>query len=194
MKYNVHKRFFVSYFATINPKINITTSLSSIAAKAALLTAENDEFQAFLRSKTNEIVDNAVQLLDADITPQIDCRSCGNCCKSLMIVVEEKEADDLADFLQQSRADFDDQYVEKGSNGMMLMNAIPCSFLNNNSCSVYEHRFAGCREFPALHLPQIKDRLFTVFMHYERCPIIFNVMEQLKIDLNFHQHPTESSQ
>ncbi|MBV9989122.1 MAG: hypothetical protein JO301_15695, partial [Chitinophagaceae bacterium] len=45
--------------------------------------------------------------------------------------------------------------------------------------------FAGCREFPALHVPGFRNRLFTTFMHYERCPIIFNVMEQLKDVIGF---------
>jgi hypothetical protein len=52
---------------------------------------------------------------------------------------------------------------------------------------VYEDRFAGCREFPALHLPFFTKRLFTVMMHYSRCPIIFNVVEKLKMKTGFQQ-------
>ena len=63
----------------------------------------------------------------------------------------------------------------------MLMNAIPCTFLKEEKCTVYAHRFAGCREFPAMHLPNFNKRLFTTFMHYSRCPIIYNVIEGLKI-------------
>jgi Fe-S-cluster containining protein len=91
----------------------------------------------------------------------------------------------VATKLQISRTEFDTTYLEKGSHGTMLVNHIPCHFLMENKCTIYEDRFAGCREFPALHLPHFTNRLFTVFMHYSRCPIIFNVIEQLKKELNF---------
>ena len=96
-----------------------------------------------------------------------------------MINVTEDEADRLSGHLNQSREAFDNQYLEK-SHTMMLMNAIPCTFLQNDKCTVYEYRFAGCREFPAMHLPNFNKRLFTTFMHYSRCPIIYNVVEKLK--------------
>lgn len=103
-----------------------------------------------------------------------------------MIVVTETEADTISDQLKQSRKDFDRQHLEKGAAGMMIMNTIPCDFLQaDNACRVYENRFGGCREFPALHLPDFNKRLFTTFMHYDRCPIIFNVVEQLKDVLAF---------
>lgn len=102
-----------------------------------------------------------------------------------MVNINETEADNLSAHLALSRSQFDEQYLEKGSNGMMLLNAIPCHFLSDNKCSVYEHRFEGCREFPALHLPGFKNRSFTTFMHYDRCPIIFNVVERLKQELHF---------
>jgi Fe-S-cluster containining protein len=105
-----------------------------------------------------------------------------------MVNINEEEADKLAQHLEMSRTALDEKYIEKGSNGMMLLNAIPCHFLLDNKCSVYEYRFAGCREFPALHLPGFKKRLFTTFMHYDRCPIIFNVVEQLKRELDFHNN------
>ncbi len=104
-----------------------------------------------------------------------------------MVLISDAEADTLSEHLQQSRELFDEQYLEKGSNGMMIMNRMPCHFLSDNKCTVYEYRFEGCKEFPALHLPNFKRRLFTTFMHYERCPIIFNVVEELKNQMLFER-------
>jgi uncharacterized protein len=146
---------------------------------------ENIAFQDFLKERDGEEIDGFVSSLNKYIEPQIDCTSCGNCCKSLMIVVEEKEATALSDHLQIPLASFEEKYIEKGANGMLLINQIPCSFLSNNKCTVYDYRFAGCREFPALHIAGFTKRLFTVFMHYDRCPIIYNVVEQLKLKTGF---------
>lgn len=125
-------------------------------------------------------VDAAVFALNQTIEPQIDCTQCGNCCKSLMVNITNEEASHAAAFLNISRTDFDEKYIEKGSHELMIINTIPCAFLSGTSCSIYSHRFAGCKEFPALHLPKFNKRLFTVMMHYNRCPIIYNVVEHLK--------------
>jgi Fe-S-cluster containining protein len=126
-----------------------------------------------------------VSQLNDRVSPQISCVDCGNCCKSLMVLISGEEADKLSGHLNQTRESFDEQYLEKGSNGLMIMNRMPCHFLSDNKCTVYEYRFEGCKEFPALHLPEFSRRLFTTFMHYERCPIIFNVVEQLKDEMSF---------
>jgi Fe-S-cluster containining protein len=165
----------------------LETGLDRIATLSTERTAENDRFIVFLKEKGHQEIDLLVQTLNQAVTARIDCTTCGNCCKSLMINVSEAEADRLSAHFRQDRPSFDAQYLEKGSNGMMLLNAIPCHFLVANKCTVYEHRFEGCREFPAMHLPHFKSRLFTTFMHYGRCPIIFNVVEQLKEALTFEK-------
>ena len=163
----------------------LITHLSQMAVLAGEREEENDRFNSFLKEQPQDTIDEWVTNLNHSVEPQIDCTDCGNCCKSLMINVTEAEADSLAEHLHQSRTAFDAHHIEKGSNGMMIMNTIPCHFLTDNKCTVYTHRFAGCREFPGLHLPGFTKRLFSVFMHYDRCPIIFNVVEELKIKTGF---------
>jgi len=140
---------------------------------------ENILFKDFIKTFDDDKIDSIVHHLNKAISPLIDCTLCGNCCKSLMINVTDDEANNLSIHLSQSREDFDNKYLEK-SGTKMLMNTIPCNFLSENKCTVYEHRFAGCKEFPAMHLPYFNKRLFTTFMHYNRCPIIYNVVEKLK--------------
>jgi len=161
------------------------THLPTIHTEAALREKEHDAFTAFLKTMNEAQVDAAVHALAASYEAQIDCTACGNCCRSLMINVSTEEADALSDHLAMQRSHFDQTYLEKGIGDTMLMNTIPCHFLTENRCSVYEHRFAGCREFPGLHLPGVCARLFSVFMHYGRCPIVFNVLNALKTKMGF---------
>ena len=175
-----------NYICTISSnQPYLITDLNSILEIASMKASENEAFSSFLRTQDGKTIDKFVHQLNEIISAEMDCTLCGNCCKTLMINISEKEADSVSYHLGQSRNDFDEQYVEKGSSGMMIMNKMPCHFLDDNKCTVYEHRFGSCRDFPAMHLPNFKERLFTTFMHYERCPIIFNVVEQLKTKLNF---------
>jgi len=166
--------------------VQLQTSLNIIQQLATEKEEENNRFVSFLKQQDMNTRDEQVHALNKLIEPQIDCTACGNCCKSLMINVTEEEADRVAVRLQLDRKNFDEQYLEKGGYGLMVINTIPCHFLTDNKCTVYEDRFAGCREFPALHLPHFTKRLFTVMMHYNRCPIIFNVVEELKERTGFH--------
>jgi uncharacterized protein len=171
-----------------NPSTQPITDLEEIAILATSRWEENDRFAQQVKANSSEKIDSVVHRLHLSIEKQIDCTSCGNCCRSLLINVSETEANTLSKHLQVSRTAFDYTYLEKGSHGMMLMNAIPCSFLEANRCNVYEHRFEGCREFPAMHLPEFSKRLFTTLMHYGRCPIIFNIVEALKDEIGFERN------
>ncbi|MCZ2223240.1 MAG: YkgJ family cysteine cluster protein [Chitinophagales bacterium] len=166
----------------------LQVNLSEIVAFAEKHTEENIAFIQFLKQLNTETLDAIVHTLNEQIAPKIDCTICGNCCKSLMINVTENEANTLAKHLNQSREEFDDLYIEKGNSGTMIINKIPCHFLQDNKCTVYEYRFEGCKEFSAMHLPHFQQRLFTVFMHYNRCPIIFNIVEKLKAATGFDRN------
>jgi uncharacterized protein len=163
----------------------LETNLQTIQQNSIAKQAENDAFVSFLQQQPSATIDALVSTLYQQIEPQINCLNCGNCCKSLMINVTETEANSVSQYLQISRQTFDEQYLEKGSS-MMIVNTIPCHFLqSNNACSIYPQRFSGCKEFPALHIPNFTGRLFTVFMHYNRCPIVYNVVEVLKTSAGF---------
>jgi len=173
------------FLTILKPISHIETDLQLIAYLADQREEENDHFQSFLASEDAASIDARVFTLQADITPKIDCRQCGNCCKTLMIEVTQPEADRVAEVLGVESDQFVAENLEKGIGQRMIMNAIPCRFLEELSCTIYTDRFAGCREFPALHLPGFTSRYFTTRMHYGRCPIIFNVLEALKKELSF---------
>jgi Fe-S-cluster containining protein len=130
-------------------------------------------------------LDERVNRINDEIAPQIDCTACGACCKTLMINVTAGEATRLAGHLQLATGAFEEKYIEKSMEGQRIMKSMPCSFLCGTTCSIYEQRFNECREFPHLHRTNFKGRLFGTLVHYAICPIIYNVMEELKTETGF---------
>ncbi len=156
-------------------------NLSVIAEIAEVKAEENTAFRGFLKEWDSEELDGYVQELNKELSPHIDCTSCGNCCRQLMINLEDEDVLRLAEAIDLDYGEFSEKYVERSSEGsMQIMNSIPCHFLSDNKCQHYLSRPAECREFPGLHQPAFKNRMFATFMHYGRCPIVFNVIECLK--------------
>jgi Fe-S-cluster containining protein len=56
----------------------------------------------------------------------------------------------------------------------------PCPFLQDNLCTVYEHRPSDCRSYPHLHKREFVFRMNQAFSNCSVCPIVFNVYEELK--------------
>jgi uncharacterized protein len=166
-------------------QVPVITDLKKIKRISGEKELENEVFRIFLNRQDREQIDRIVHKLNDEITPQINCTHCGNCCKSLISVTSEETAS-LAKHLQISHTGFKEKYIEESEQGQMIINTIPCHFLSGTTCSIYEHRFIQCREFPHLHKPHFTGRLFGTLMYYGKCPIIFNVVEKLKEGLGFN--------
>jgi uncharacterized protein len=166
-------------------KENMIINLDEIKILSASKANENDDFVDYLKQCNTLEIDNAVYHLTQKIEPQIDCTACGNCCKTLMINVTQQEAKNLSKVVSLPFEETKEKYLEQGLQQSYIMKSMPCSFLNGTKCSIYEDRFEGCKEFPNLYAKDFTKRLFTTMMHYDRCPIIFNVIEELKIVTNF---------
>jgi uncharacterized protein len=165
----------------------LQTDRDCIAAYALSNEQENDAFRVFIKHSDGEKIDALVQHLNQIIEPLIDCTACGACCKTLMINVKKEEAEKLSARLDISLAAFKEAYIEESQQGQLIINQMPCHFLEGTRCSVYENRFTECREFPHLGRENFKDRLFGTLVHYAMCPIIFNVVEALKIETGFKE-------
>ncbi|KYP13274.1 YkgJ family cysteine cluster protein [Flavihumibacter sp. CACIAM 22H1] len=160
-------------------KLTYPIDLGFIAEESERLVAENEQFRSYLRSLDQDL-DTTVQALNQRISSAVDCTACGNCCRSLLINVSQEEAVALADRTGLSLAELKQSHLEESLGGQLIINTIPCHFLEQNKCTIYENRFAECREFPHLHKDGFRDRLFGILMHYGRCPIVYYVVEELK--------------
>lgn len=170
--------------------INIESDKEKIAKLSIIKQEENDAFRVFLKNRNAEKIDQLVFQINHEVEQIIDCTACGACCRGLMINVTQSESDAVAAHLEMNNYDFEEKYIEKSLGGQMIMNTIPCHFLSESKCTIYEKRFNECREFPHLHKPNFTDRLFGTLIHYSICPIIFNVVEELKTATQFFKDNT----
>jgi len=145
-------------------------------------------FRAYIKGYLNlsdEKLDTVVREETDRVWAQIDCTTCGNCCRTLQIVVDDADIKRLSTRLGIAPREFSKRYVKTDSETRQKHFASsPCSFLGeDNCCSVYEDRPQACRDFPYLHAPGFRRRSIMMVSNLSTCPIVFNVWQALKARL-----------
>lgn len=167
--------------------MKIETDLKYIAKIAKQKDDENWEFRSFLKAHDMDDaeLDAIVRRLNEQITAQIDCTECGNCCKQSRPTLDTDDVTRFAIGLEMSVEEFQAKHLrpDEDEAGNYEFTGLPCQFLAHNLCTNYEYRPESCMSFPHLHKDGFRRRLFGMMLNYEICPIIFNVYEQLKIQL-----------
>jgi Fe-S-cluster containining protein len=163
------------------------TRLEYIAEQGIEKAEENDYFLRSLKQVDGAVLDGIVHEINTTVSAAIDCTSCGNCCKTLIVNITPEEIKRLAVFMNMPEAGLREKYIEESQQGACYINSIPCHFLDGKKCGIYEQRFTECRDFPHLHKNGFRERLLGTLLHYGSCPIIYNVIEEVKHRLNFFE-------
>ncbi len=135
---------------------------------------ENLSFHAFLKEQDSDKIDTIVKRLNEELTPQISCLDCGNCCKNLRPIATNEVLG---------------RYVaEKDIESVRYVIGFSCSHLDGNKCTIYSERPEECRSYPYLDKDGFVARYLGMLQNYEICPIVFNVMEHLKLELGWENN------
>lgn len=165
--------------------------LVQIRAAAREKEDENWRFREFLKGESDlelEEIDRRVFEITRRVWAGIDCTSCANCCREVRPSFSEEEVDRLARRLGLERRQFIESYLERAesdSENPWQTRTLPCPFLKDNRCSVYEDRPADCSGYPYLYAPEFVFRTIGMIERTATCPIVFQVMEDLKKSLGF---------
>ncbi|MDR1120500.1 MAG: YkgJ family cysteine cluster protein [Dysgonamonadaceae bacterium] len=162
----------------------IETNLSKIKQFAAIRKNENIRFRTFLKGEDGKEIDSIVHRMHKEITAQIDCAACANCCCCLVPNLSKADLNMLSGMENISPEEFQAAYCETDY-GDIYLKDIPCRYLDGKKCSISENRPEQCQTFPNTNKPGFISRLWSMISYYEICPIVFNLMEMLKKELKF---------
>jgi uncharacterized protein len=164
------------------------TDLELIKRLAQEHEDEDIDFRTYLKgylSWGEKRLDALVQEIAEEVTRAIDCTSCGNCCRLMVIGVTGSDVSRLARRCAVTVKDFESRYVTINGPTEKMITESPCPFLEANLCSVYDDRPRDCREFPHLHKTGFRSRTLGVLGELSICPIVYNTWELLKQELDF---------
>ena len=167
--------------------MEIETDLIRIEQLAEENDDENWAFRSFLKQldMSQEELDAIVHQINDEVTAQIDCTTCGNCCQSIKPVLDSPDISEFAAGLKISISELQEKHLKQPREKMSKFhfNTLPCPFLRDKRCLNYDYRPQDCRSYPHLHKDDFSSRLMRVIRNYAICPIVFNVYERLKEEL-----------
>jgi len=162
------------------------TDLDRLKQSSEEKAEENWQFRAFLKGSDTPFrkIDRMVHSLYKEISSQIDCTDCANCCKEIGVVLDQEDIERLSKGLGISQVQLKKQYLVRGEEpGEFVFEEKPCPLLKKNRCSCYNHRPKECRSYPHLDKKDFVLRLIGVIQNSSICPIVFNVYEHLKAEI-----------
>jgi uncharacterized protein len=165
----------------------VEIDLNLIAKLAQQRKDENSRFRIYLKNNFSDKTDKLVAEINTRIASDIDCTQCGNCCNTLEPCIEQREIPPLAAILGIKTPEFENVYTEKDETFGISTIKSPCVFLKDKKCAVYDNRPYDCREFPNVIASDFIFRMYDMLENYSICPIVFNVMEQLKDEVKFER-------
>lgn len=163
--------------------MDIKTDINEIKKLSKIKEDENWRFRSFLKRCNIPFkkIDSSVHRLYREISSQVDCKTCANCCKEVHPVLDQKDIEKFSKGLGISAVQFKDQYLVKEQDSeKFVFKKEPCPFLKDNLCLYYEYCPKDCMSYPHLHKSDFVFRLINVLHNCSVCPIVFNVYEYLK--------------
>ncbi len=144
----------------------------------------NHEFLQSLKALSPQDLDQLVSQISKEVSAQINCEKCANCCRSLTVALDYQDISTVAEGLDLSPREFREKYMKKDHEGDVVFKQRPCPLLKNNSCSVYGCRPKVCRRYPYLDEKDFLSRIGNVLSNMAVCPIVFNTVELLKLRMS----------
>jgi hypothetical protein len=99
-------------------------------------------------------IDKLVYDITESVVADIECTSCGRCCKqlkpTLTVKYQKYLAKELNITVQQLQEKYREYVQDSDKPAHWQIKNVPCPFLKDKKCIVYETRPQNCRNYPYL--------------------------------------------
>lgn len=156
-------------------------NLSELPKLAKQKRDESLQFFAQLKKKPPKKIDYMMQEIHDEVSAEVDCLQCANCCKTTGPLLTNIDIDRISKHLRVKPSDFITKYLRVDEDKDYVFQSMPCPFLaSDNYCLIYEVRPKACREYPHTDRKKIYQIGNLTVKNTEICPIAFKVVEKMK--------------
>jgi len=155
--------------------------MDSLREKAKKAEKETRQFFKCIKKKQMRELDDTIHALHQEVTDEIDCLQCANCCRSLGPRITDRDIERIASSLRIKPQEVVEKYLRIDEDQDYVFKEMPCPFLcSDNYCSIYEDRPKACREYPHTDRKKFYQIHSLTIRNAETCPAVFEILERLK--------------
>ena len=138
----------------------------------------------FAEKHPKEIQDDLTKKINEEVTSNINCLDCANCCKTTVTTFTQEDIHKASRHLGVSKKEFIRKYLINDMNEYTTITT-PCPFLlNDNKCKIYEVRPHACRSFPHTHKKNFIALGNVHKANFVICPITYNIVKGIELKIN----------
>ncbi len=153
-----------------------------IAEQSKKEKRKNRKFFKRIKKEKPAGLTKAFRQYNDEVFAHTKCLDCANCCKTALAVFEKPDIRRIAPHFSMTEKEFIKKYLKPHPDYEYLINTLPCPFLaNDNKCSIYEIRPAGCRTYPPAKLQLSDEQLDVIEDSIGICPAVNEIVEKIKI-------------
>jgi Fe-S-cluster containining protein len=161
----------------------IETDPARLSKLAEARTNAHLKFRAYLKGRGAEAETDALfRRLFHEVSREIDCTTCANCCIHQSPVLQVEDVERLSRRLGIAPPELEKKLLRRDE-GRILFTRQPCPLLEGKRCSCYEDRPEDCRSYPHLDKPDRVSSLMGIICNAEICPIVYEVIERAMLAL-----------
>lgn len=139
-------------------------------------------FLTKIEKNTPQGLDKLTTSLEPEVWKEIDCLTCGNCCKTMSPTFTKADIKRISKHFELTPDAFTKKWLRKDRAGDMLNKTEPCQFLDldDNKCSIYAIRPADCAGFPHLPKKRMVEYMHVHKQNIEYCPATYKLVEKMQ--------------
>jgi Fe-S-cluster containining protein len=105
------------------------------------------------------------KVLNDIVKDHSDCSICGLCCKDQLLTISRKDANIISRKLGIDKREFYEKYTHYNEETFETAMNMPCPFLKDNRCTIYDYRPEMCKNYPVF----LSDDGIVVIQDIEAC-------------------------
>ncbi len=160
----------------LQPAMDLQQFSKKAARKKTALNGFLNKLDEIVPKDINKIVAET----DSTVWAEVNCTTCANCCKTMSPTYTPKDIKRIATHLRMTPKAFKEKWLEQEADGDWMNKSLPCQFLVDDKCSIYEVRPADCAEFPHHNKKPFDLYNDTFIQNLHRCPATFLLVDRLK--------------
>jgi Fe-S-cluster containining protein len=159
--------------------------LPLIASLAEPHWGDNWNFRAYLQQQVPpETIDAVAQQTYQEVSAQIDCTQCGQCCREVHPYLTTSEVALLTRGLAKEGRSMP-TLRQDDETGQQVFCQKPCPLLKDNRCTAYGLRPEDCRGYPHLDRPDFLGGSVGFIENYGTCPLVFHTYARMKTRFSY---------